>query len=132
MAAASNFTENLVLNFMLTTATATRPTDWYVALFTSDPTDANSGTEVTGNGYARQVIAFNTASGTNPTFCDNSATITFPTASGGNFGVITHLGIMSALTSGTLYFHGQLTNSKTVNDGDTFQILANNLIINLA
>jgi hypothetical protein len=132
MAAASNFAENLVLNWILTSGSATRPTAWHVALFTSDPTDAGSGTEVTGYSYARQPVTFNAATGTNPTYCDNNATITFPTASGGNWGTVGWLGIYTADTGGNLLFHGQLTNSKVVNDGDTFQILANNLVINLA
>ena len=132
MAAASNFTETLALNFLLTTGTATRPTAWYIGLHTADVTDAGSGTEVSGFDYARQTVAFDAASGTNPTFCDNTSTITFPTANGGNWGTISHIGIWSALSGGTLYFHGQLSTSKVVNDGDTFQILAGNLVINLA
>jgi len=132
MAAASNFAENLILNWTLTTGSATRPTAWYVALFTTDPTDAGSGTELSLYSYARQAVTFNAATGTNPTYCDNTATITFPTASGGNWGTVTHIGIYNASTAGNLLFHGALTTSKTVNDGDTFQILANGLVINLA
>jgi hypothetical protein len=132
MAAASNYAENLVLNWILTSGSATRPTAWHVGLFTSDPTDAGSGTEVSGNAYARQPVAFNAATGTNPTYSDNTATVTFPTASGGNWGTIGWIGIYDADTGGNLLFHGALTASKVVNAGDTFQILANNLVINLA
>jgi len=131
MAAASNYAENLLLNFLLTTGTATRPTTWYVGLFTSDPTDAGSGTEVSGGSYARQAVTFNAATGTNPTYSDNSATITFPTASG-TWGTIGWIGVFDSLTTGNLLVHGALTASKTVASGDTFQILANNLVINLA
>jgi len=132
MAAASNYTETLALNFLLTTGTATRPTAWYIGLHTADVTDAGSGTEVSGFSYARQAVAFDAASGTNPTFCDNTSTITFPTASGGNWGTITHIAIWDSLTTGNVLFHGALTTSKVVNDGDTFLILAGNLVINLA
>jgi hypothetical protein len=128
MAAASNATETLVLKYTLTTDAVTRPTDWYVGLHTADVTDAGTGTEVTGNAYARTAATF-TVSGDTAT---NSASITFPTASGGNWGTITHIGIWSATTAGTLYYHGALTASKICNDGDTFQIASSALTITLA
>ena len=131
MAAASNYSENLLLNWLLTTGSATRPTTWYVALFTTDPTDAGSGTEVSGTYYARQSVTFNAATGTNPTYSDNSATITFPTA-GSTWGTVGWIGVYDNLTTGNLLVHGALTASKSVASGDTFQILANNLVINLA
>lgn len=131
MAAASNYAENLVLNWLLTTGSATRPTTWYVGLFTTDPTDAGTGTEVSGNNYSRTAVTFNAATGTNPTYVDNSATITFPTASG-SWGTVGWIGVYDNSTGGNLLIHGQLTASKSVGSGDTFQILANNLIINLA
>ena len=132
--AATNTTEALLLNYALTTGSVTRPNAWYVALFTSTPGEAGGGTEVSGNGYARQAITFNAAStpSNGLTFCDNTATITFPTASGGNWGTITSIGIFSASTSGTLYFYGNLTTSKTCNDGDTFQFQAGSIVISLA
>lgn len=133
MSAASDFTEQLALNYLLTTDSVTRPTAWYIGLFTVAPSDSGGGTEVSGNGYNRKAVTFNTASqpSTGLTFCDNSATVTFDTATGGNWGTIVAIGIFSASTSGDLYFHGNLTQSKVVNDGDTFQIQAGSLVISL-
>lgn len=133
MSAATNTTEELALNYLLTTGSVTRPTAWYVGLFTATPGEAGGGTEVSGNGYARQAVTFDPAStpSNNLTFCDNSSTITFPTATGGNWGTITSIGIFSASTSGTLYFYGNLATSKTVNDGDTFQFAAGAITISL-
>ena len=129
MSAASNATETLVLKYTLTTDAVTRPTAWYVGLHTADVTDAGTGTEVTGNAYARTgPVAFTVTNDQ----AVNSASITFPTASGGNWGTITHIGIWSATTAGTLYYHGALTASKVCNDGDTFQIAASALTITLA
>jgi hypothetical protein len=59
MSSFTDHTENLVLNFLLTTNTATRPTAWYVGLFTAAPSDTGGGTEVSGNGYARVAITNN-------------------------------------------------------------------------
>ena len=105
-----------------------------MGLFTTDPTDSASGTEVSGNGYARIEISSKMASAS--TGSDNStivsnADITFPTASGGDFGVITHIGIFDALTSGNLLAHGALTSAKTISDGDTFRINSGSLTITI-
>ncbi len=128
MSAASDYTENLALEYLLTTDSVTRPTAWYIGLHTADVTDAGTGTEVSGNGYARKTVAFSVTNDT----ASNSATVTFDAASGGNWGTITHIGVWDALASGNLLFHGAVTTSKTIEDGDTFQISAGNLDITLA
>jgi hypothetical protein len=127
MSAASNYTETLALTFLLTNSTATRPTAWYVALFTTDPTDAGSGTEVSGTSYARQSVAFTVSGDT----ASNSATVTFP-AAGSNWGTISHVGVYDASSSGNLLFHGAVTTPKAIDTGDTFQITSGNLDITLA
>lgn len=127
MSAASNYTETLALTWLLTNSSATRPTAWHVALFTSDPTDAGSGTEVSGTNYARQSVTFTVSGDT----ASNASTITFP-AAGSNWGTITHVGVYDASTSGNLLFHGAVTTSKSIDTGDTFQISSGNLDITLA
>lgn len=127
MSAASNYTENLALKWLLTTDSATRPTAWYIGLFTSDPTDAGSGTEVSGGSYARKTVAFTVTDDT----AANSATVTFDAATA-NWGTISHIGVYDASSSGNLLFHGAVTTSKTIETGDTFQISSGNLTITLA
>ena len=46
MAALSDYAEKLLLDYSMTAGSVTRPTAWYVALYTSAPTDAGGGTEV--------------------------------------------------------------------------------------
>ena len=128
MASASNATETLLLKYSLTADAVTRPTAWYIGLHTADVTDAGTGTEVTGNGYARTAVSFTVTNDT----ATNSATVTFPTASGGSWSTVSHIGIWSATTAGTLYYHGALTASKSVADGDTFTIQSGALTIVLA
>ena len=127
--AASNYTENLALKWLLTTNSSgvTRPTAWYVALFTSDPTDAGSGTEVSGTSYARTAVTFSVTDDT----ATNSGAVTFP-AAGGSWGTISHIGVYDASTSGNLLFHGAVTTSKQIDSGDTFTISTSNLSITLA
>lgn len=131
----SNYTENELLDHLLgkTTRDFTSPSVLAVALFTSldsteSTTDEPTFTEVTGNGYARTAVSFNAASNGS---ADNSADVTFPTASGGNFGTITHIGVYDATSGGNLLFYGVLSVSKTVQDGDTFEIKAGNLTVTL-
>ena len=133
MSEASDYVENQILNCYLNQTNITAPTAIYVGLHTADPTDAGTGAEVSGNGYARVAITdkFGTASGTGGSVSSN-ADITGFTASGGNWGSVTHIGIYDASTSGNLLFHTALDSSATVNDGDSFQISSGNLTVTVA
>ena len=130
MAALSDHAEKLLLDFLMTTGTATRPTNWYVALYTGAPSDSGGGTEVSGAGYARQSVAFDAAASPGGT-TSNSADVSF-TAAGGNYGTVTHLGIFDASSSGNLLWHGALTADKTVEDGDTITFTAGNIDLTMA
>lgn len=128
MAEMSNYLENALINAVLRNTSYTSPTTTYLALYTSDPTDADTGTEITGGSYVRQAITFGAPSNGVTT---NSAAIEFPQATA-NWGIITHVGIRSAVTSGNLLFHTALDSSKTINNGDIFKITSGNLSVTLA
>jgi hypothetical protein len=130
MSSFSDYTENLVLNYLLTANSVTRPTAWYVGLFTAAPSDPGGGTEVSGSGYARKVTGTMSVSGTDTTAM-NSAAIEFAAASGGNWGTITHAAIFDALTTGNMLAWAPLTTSRTINDGDVFRIPASSLTVTL-
>lgn len=101
----SNYLENKLLEHVLKNTSYTSPTTVYAALYTDDPTEADSGTEVTGGSYARQAVAFAAASGGT---IANSGTITFanlPSAT------ITHIGIRDASTAGNLLYSVSLSSS---------------------
>jgi hypothetical protein len=129
MAGLSNYAEDLVLDWLFTTASATRPTSWYVGLFTVAPGEGGGGTEVSGNAYARQSATF-TVSGTAPTTAENSVAIEFPTATG-TWGTIVAAGIFDASTSGNLIAFADLTASKTIQSGDVLRFNAGTLTITL-
>ena len=130
MSSFSDYTENLVLNWLLTTNSATRPTAWYVGLFTAAPSDTGGGTEVAGSGYARTATGTITVSGT-ATTATNAAASEFAAASGGNWGTITHAAIFDASTGGNMIAWSALTTSRTINDGDVFRIPAGSLTVTL-
>lgn len=119
MAALSDYFEKLLLDWSMTTGSATRPTSWFLALYTAAPSDSGGGTEVAGNGYSRQAITFGPASTPDGT-TSNTNLVEFE-ADGGSWGSITHFGIFDASTSGNLLWHGALTTPRTVGDGDRLE-----------
>lgn len=127
MSAFSDYLENKVLDHVFGGNAYSAPATLYLALYTSDPGDDNSGTECSGTSYARQTIAFTVTNDT----ASNTSAVEFPTA-GSAWGTITHVGILDALTSGNLLAHGALTASKTVAQGDVFRVPAADLDITLA
>ena len=128
MAEFSNFLENALINAVLRNTTYTSPATVYVSLYTSDPTDADSGTEVSGGSYARTAVTFGAPSNGVTT---NSADVTFPTATA-SWSTVTHIGIHDASTAGNLLFHTPLDTSKTIDSGDIFKITTGNLSVTLA
>ena len=129
MSAISNYLENALINATLRNTTYTSPTTVYAGLFTSDPTDAGSGTEVSGGSYARKAITF--AAPSNGVTTNSAAACEFDQATG-SWGTITHFGIFDALTSGNLLYHGALTTSKTISSGDVFKFATSSVTVTLA
>ena len=118
--------ETRVLTWVFTNSSATRPTAWYVALFTSAPNDAGGGTEVSGGAYARQAVTFSVSGNT----ATNSGAIEYPTATAG-YGTVTHVGIFDASSGGNLIAYAALTASKTIDTGDVLRLPAGDLDVTL-
>jgi hypothetical protein len=123
MAELSNYLENKLLDHVLRNTSYNSPTTVYVGLYTSDPGDGNTGTEVSGGSYARQVLNVTTASGGIVT---SSADVTFPQATG-SWGTVSHIGLLDALSSGNLLMHTPLTTSRAIESGDILKISTGNL-----
>jgi hypothetical protein len=128
MAEMSNFLEDALINATLRNTTYTSVATVYVSLWTSDPTDAGSGTEVSGGSYARTAVTFAAPSNGVTT---NDADVTFPTATA-SWGVVGWIGINDASTAGNLLYHSPLDTSKTIDSGDIFKISTGNLSVTLA
>lgn len=122
----SNTFETTVLKWTLTTDAVTRPTTWYIGLFTSDPTDAGTGAEVSGNGYTRKAVTFSVTGNT----ATNTASIEFDAATA-SWGTVTHVAVFDASTSGNMIVHSALTTSKAVSTGDILRVPTGDLDITL-
>jgi hypothetical protein len=104
----------------------TPPSTVYLALFTSDPTDAGTVTgEPSGNNYIRKAITFGAASGRSIT---QNAQVTYDQA-GGAWGTISHWGLMTAETSGNMLAHGQFAVSKQVVSGNTPSVATSEVVV---
>ena len=134
MAGMSNYLENKLIDHIFRGQAYPIPVI-YVGLYTSAPTAAGGGTEVStsGTGYGRVKAAAgssmaltdwkstqgdNGASTGTTGGTSNSALVTFGTPSG-SWGQATHFGLFDAPTGGNLLFWAVLTNPKNVNNGDT-------------
>jgi hypothetical protein len=119
----ATYLENELYDHLFRNAAYTSPTTVYAALFdgTASTGLLEAGTltgEIVGNGYARTAITFGA-----PTagLGSNSAAVTFPAASGGNWGTITYMAIMDASTAGNVLMYTALDATVTINDGNQFQ-----------
>ena len=128
MAEMSTYLENALINATLRNTSYTSPATVYVGLYTSDPTDANTGTEVSGGSYTRTAVTMGSPTDGVST---NSAAVEFPQASG-SWGTVGWIGILDATSSGNLLYHTALDTSKTISSGDIFKIAIGGLSVTLA
>lgn len=135
MGAMTDYLENKIMDWLLRGQSYTPPATVYVALFTVAPDDAGGGTEVAGGGYARVGVACNAtnwadtsgagttgtdsnaAGGTSGTTSNNIA-ITWPTDPTADWGQVVAFGLYDAASGGNLLIYADLTNAKTINNGD--------------
>jgi len=124
----SNHLETEILDHVFGGNAYTAPATLYLALFTSNPDEDASGTEVStsGTAYARQTVTF-TVSGNTAT---TDAAVEYSTATA-NFGTVSYVGVMDASTGGNLLAYAALTSSKTIETGDVFRVPAGDLDIEL-
>lgn len=126
MAGKTTTHETTVLNICRAT-NVTAPANVYVALFSALPTDAGGGTEISGNGYARQLCGFSAPAGT-PRQIPNAADILFPVQTPAAYATVTGIAIMDALTVGVMLYWADIVD-KTFNIGDQAKFAAGSLII---
>lgn len=134
MSAFSDFLEAALINATLRGGTYTGG-GVYVALFTSDPTDAGTGAELIDSGYVRQrAHASVTSDGfTVPSngASSNTRNLIFPAIVDAQK-TVTHWGIFDAQNSGNLLYHAAMLNPKTLDPTDVLSFPIGSLIITLA
>lgn len=128
MAQMSDYLETKLIDLVFRNTTYIQPATVYVALYATDPTDADTGTELTGDGYARVSATFDA-----PTdgVTQNTADIVFAAATA-DWTTITHVGLRDASTAGNLLMHRILVTPVDVLNTNTFRIPLGQLTLTLA
>lgn len=131
MGSFADYLENELLDHVFGGADYSRPATLYFAAFTTAPTDAGGGTEVSGGNYARQAVTNNStnfpaASSGSKT---NANDIEFAEATG-SWGTVVAVGIFDAASSGNLLAWDDFT-GVAISSGDTLRIKAGDLTITL-
>ena len=124
----STYLKNALINHVLRQEAFAVPTIGYVALYTSDPTDSDTGIEVSGGSYSRKSCA---CSAPVNGVTSNTTGINLAVATA-DWGTITHIGIRSAATGGNLWFYGPLSVPEVINTTNQLQFLAGQLTIALS
>lgn len=114
----TTYAANKILDHMHGKTSFTMPTQVYLALFTSSPTIAGGGTEVsaTSSGYARIPITSNLTLSSGGA-SSNSAVVVFGPSTT-SWGTITHFATFDAATGGNMLVFNALTAPKTIGAGD--------------
>lgn len=122
----TNTFETRVLDWLLTDNAVTRPSAWYVALFTTAPSDTGGGTEVSGGSYVRKAVTFTVTGDT----ASNTAAVEFDAATA-SWGLITHAAIFDASTTGNMIAYAPLAVSKNIGVGDVLRVPAGELDVTM-
>ena len=110
----TDYLENEIQDHVHGVGSFTAPAAQYLALFSVAPTDAGGGTELTGNGYARQAITFGASSGG---VSSNTVAVTF-SAVGGDWSPAIAAAVMDASTAGNMLEWNAITSVTVLNGSD--------------
>lgn len=125
----SNWLSASLLNATLRNTTFSSPATVYLALYTSDPTPADTGTEVSGGGYKRMPISFAApAVESGKQTVKNASDVEFPIASS-DWGLVTHIGLRTAETGGNLLWSAAVPNPRTIQSGDKPKFLKDGTLV---
>lgn len=121
MAQKSTYLAGKIIDHVFNKAAYSAPSTLYLALYTSDPTIADVGTEVAGGSYSRKSIATGASSGGQ---IASNAAINFTSMPATT---VTHWGIRDASSGGNLLYFGALDIPVAVAGGGTFSIASGDL-----
>jgi len=119
----SSYLATKVIDHVCNKAAYTAPATLYLALYTSDPTKADVGTEVAGGSYARKSITLGSSSGGEIASTNSQAFTSMPATT------VTHWGIRDASSGGNLLYFGSFDIPVAVTGGSTFTVASGDLTI---
>jgi hypothetical protein len=117
---------NKLANATVANVSYSSPANVYTALYSTAPTVSTSGTELTGNGYARVLTTFGTPTDGS---ISSTANVSF-TATGNNWPLTTAVAIVDASTGGNIMYF-QAIASRNVQVGDTLTFEAGEITVTI-
>tara|TARA_B110000908_G_C10252227_1_gene452816 strand:+ start:1527 stop:1910 length:384 start_codon:yes stop_codon:yes gene_type:complete len=124
----SNFLADSLINATTRAIDYSTPAKVWVALYTTDPTKEDVGTEVDQASYNRLEVTITEPVDGVSTNANEMKWSTATTA----WGVIAYVGIRDAETDGNLLYFTNLEEAKDIQVGDQFQIVVDNLTLTLS
>ncbi|AZS17386.1 phage tail fiber protein [Paenibacillus lutimineralis] len=125
----SNYWKKACLNAALRGQVFTPPSRIYLALYTSNPTDADTGQEITGGGYRRVEVSFSDPlMSSRRAVTSNKVDVAFPVATADQ-GVAAYLGIRDSENGGNLLYHGALKKPREILENDLLRFLIGQLVV---
>lgn len=122
----SMYLRQYVMEHVLMRANHDSPDNLYLALFLEDPTPYGTGTEVSGDGYARQEVAWEFTDRVDEAM--NSAMLNFPAALE-DWGTVTHWGVYDSVTGGNLLYFAEAKLPRVTETGDLNVVPAGSVTI---
>ena len=123
MAGMSTYLRNALLNTLRNQSFSVATV--YVSLHDDDPGDSGDN-EITGGSYARQAVTLTQPSGGASESVADVEFTDLPAVT------LTHVGLWDAATNGNFLWGGPLTQSKAVDAGDSFVVLAGDLDLEIS
>jgi len=128
----SNYLEEKLVGHVIGNTQYTAPATLYVALFSASPGDGDTGTELTGNGYARVAVTNNLTNWSNTVSGQrsNAVAISFPQATADWLPAVS-FGVYDAASAGNLLYWADFTSpaSYTVTSGVVASFPVGSLVV---
>lgn len=124
----TQYLANQLANATIRNTAYTSPATVYAALYSVAPTANTAGTELTGNGYSRQITTFSAPSaGT----AASNVSVTFGAASGNNWPVVVAVGITDSASGGNIMYFNTIS-GRNVKVGDSLTFDSGNITISIS
>ena len=120
----SNYLGNAVINASLRNTAYTSPATVYCALYSTAPTANTAGTELTGNGYSRQSVAFSAPSAATTASTGN---VTFTAT--GNWLPVVSTAVVDASSAGNILWFTNLASTQVINSGGSIVLTTGSITL---
>lgn len=128
-----NHAEDLLLTYLLTASSVTRPTAWFVSLHTGDPGEDGADNEVaagTDADYIRKAVTFDDPIADTGQVLTNTAP-TWTVNSGSSGYTVSHIAIFDAVSGGNCLYKGEMLVSKTLAASEVLTFTAGDIVAKL-